>query len=73
MVTPSHSHWKSAGDLLPQILGERPDLTSKLPALVNDCLIALSARSLGATLYTRNEDDFRLLRQLRTFSLTIID
>jgi len=44
VVTPSHGHWKDAGGMLAKVLQDRPDLKSKLPALVNDCLLALSAR-----------------------------
>ena len=73
VVTPSHSHWKDAGGILAKVLQDRPDLKSKLPAFVNDCLLALSARSLGATLYTRNRDDFMLLQGLRSFSLVVIN
>ena len=69
IVTPAHRHWKEAGDVLARALELRPDLKTKLPSLVNDCLLALSARSIGATLYTRNRDDFVLLRQIRQFSL----
>jgi len=72
VVTPTHNHWKDAGIILAKVLQQRPDLKSKLPALVNDCLLALSARSLGATLYTRNRDDFTLLQSLRHFSLVVI-
>jgi predicted nucleic acid-binding protein len=72
VVTPSHNHWKVAGGILARVLQHRPDLKSKLPALVNDCLLALSARSIGATLYTRNRDDFILLQRLRPFSLVVI-
>jgi predicted nucleic acid-binding protein len=72
VVTPTHSHWKDAGVIIAQILSDRPDLRNKLPALVNDCLLALSARSLGATLYTRNRDDFSVLRRQRSFSLVVI-
>lgn len=72
IVTPSHNQWKMAGGILAKVLEDRPDLKSKLPALVNDCLLALSARSLGATLYTRNRDDFVLLRSVRPFSLVVI-
>ncbi|MBM4297723.1 MAG: type II toxin-antitoxin system VapC family toxin [Deltaproteobacteria bacterium] len=50
IVTPHHSHWKYAGLILAQLLRERPALKSKLPALANDCLLALTARSLGAIL-----------------------
>ena len=72
VVTPSHSQWKDAGGILAKVLDDRPDLKTKLPALVNDCLLALSARSLGATLYTRNRDDFVLLQRIRSFYLVVI-
>ena len=72
VVTPSHNQWKAAGGILAKVLEDRPNLKSKLPALVNDCLLALSARSLGATLYTRNRDDFILLQRIRSFSLVVI-
>jgi len=71
-VTPGHNHWKYAGGILAKVLHDRPDLKSKLPALVNDCLLALSARSLGATLYTRNRDDSTRLQSRRSFSLVVI-
>ena len=58
--------------MLAQILRLRSDLKVKLPGLVNDCLLALSARSLGATLYTRNRGDFMLLQSVRAFSLVVI-
>lgn len=72
VVTPSHNQWKAAGGILAKVLEARTDLKIKLPALVNDCLLALSARSLGATLYTRNRDDFILLQSIRSFSLVVI-
>jgi len=72
VVTPSHYQWNDTGGILAKVLEQRPDLKSKLPALVNDCLLALSARSLGATLYSRNRDDFMLLRSIRSFALVVI-
>ena len=66
------SQWKDAGGILAKVLDDRPNLKTKLPALVNDCLLALSARSLGASLYTRNRDDFILLQSVRSFSLVVI-
>ncbi len=38
MITPSHKVWKEAGETLCRLLRLRPDLRSKLPGLVNDCL-----------------------------------
>jgi predicted nucleic acid-binding protein len=40
--------------------------------LLNDILIALSGRLLGATVVTQNGEDFRLIRQFKTFALEII-
>ena len=72
VITPNHIQWKDAGAMLAKVLHVRSDLKAKLPGLVNDCLLALSARSLGATLYTRNREDFMLLRSIRSFSLVVI-
>ncbi len=73
IVTPGHREWKQTGDILVRVLELRPDLKSKLPSLVNDCLLALSARALGATLYTRNRDDFMLLQKIRHFFLVVVN
>jgi len=40
--------------------------------LVNDCLIALSSRQIGATVLTRNERGFRLIQQIAPFSLVVV-
>ena len=72
IVTPNHKHWKDAGGVLAKVLQLRPNLKSKLPSLVNDCLLAQSARSLGATLYTGNRGDFAVLQSIRSFSLVVI-
>jgi predicted nucleic acid-binding protein len=45
---------------------------SKLPALLNDMLIALSARRNGAIPLTYNRDDFRLIRRQADFSLRVL-
>jgi len=41
-------------------------------SLVNDVLIALTARQLGATLCTADGDDFRAIRRVREFSLEVV-
>jgi predicted nucleic acid-binding protein len=46
---------------------------SKLPALLNDVLIALSARRIGATVVTYNGKDFRLIRRHKEFLLRVLD
>ena len=73
IVTPSHGQWREAGDILAKVLDARPDLKNKLAGLINDCLLALSARAIGATLYSRNRDDFLLLQKIRHFSLVVVN
>jgi predicted nucleic acid-binding protein len=41
-------------------------------SLVNDVLIALTARSLGATLYTADGEDFKAIRRVRDFALQVV-
>jgi predicted nucleic acid-binding protein len=41
-------------------------------SLVNDVLIALTARSLGATLYTADGEDFKAIRRVRDFALQMV-
>ena len=41
-------------------------------SLVNDVLIALTARRLGATLYTGDAEDFKAIRRVRGFSLEVV-
>jgi predicted nucleic acid-binding protein len=72
IVTPTHRQWKETGDVLSRVLRLHPNLKTKLPGLVNDCLLALSALGIGAAVYTRNREDFILLRKIRPFSLIVV-
>lgn len=72
VVAPSHANWRDTGNLLARIFRELPSYRSKLPHLVADCLIALSARTLGATVYTRNRADFELIQRFRHFALVVL-
>ena len=49
ILTPSHAHWRTTGDVLARIFREQPASRSKIPQVVADCLIAMSARDIGAT------------------------
>jgi predicted nucleic acid-binding protein len=71
VVTPTQTLGKPPGNF-GQGSTRQAHLKSKLPALVNDCLLGLSARSLGATLYTRKRDAFMLIQSVRSFSLVAI-
>jgi predicted nucleic acid-binding protein len=69
ILTPTEAHWIQAADLLNTIRKrERYDI-HKLRELAFDVLIALSARSIGATVITCNETDFRAIRRHLSFHL----
>ncbi len=72
IVTPTHNNWKEAGNLLSRLRIRRKDLKDKIPALINDTLIAMSAKSIGATVYTSNVTDFQTIRKFSTFSLVVV-
>lgn len=42
-------------------------------SLVNDVLIALTARRLGAALYTGDAEDLRVIRRVRDFALEVVE
>ncbi|ODS34239.1 MAG: PIN domain protein [Candidatus Scalindua rubra] len=73
IVTPTHNNWKEAGDILSLLRIKRKDLRTKIPVLINDILIALSARNIGATVYTSNIGDFQTIKEILTFSLVVIE
>jgi predicted nucleic acid-binding protein len=74
IITPSHLVWKEVGSVVAVVLEKTPQFRSKLASgLLNDILIALSGRSIGARVVTGNGQDFRLIQQFRDFALEIID
>lgn len=73
VVTPAFDDWIMASEVVTAIGEKEKSWRSKLPALLNDILIALSARRIGAILLTYNRDDFRLIRHYADFSLRVLE
>src|SRR5215510_12561768 len=74
IITPSHLVWKEVGRVVAVGLEKTPQFRSKLASgLLNDILIALSGRSIGARVVTGNGQGFRLIQQFRDFALEIIE
>lgn len=72
IVTPTHQMWNKAGQIVARIKDDEPKYKSKSAGLINDILIALSTLQIGATLYTRNTEDFRLIQRYQPFLLEIV-
>ncbi len=73
LVSPTFEDWLKASEVVTAIEQRDRAWRSKLPALLNDILIALCARQVGAMVITYNQGDFRLIRRHLGFSLRILE
>jgi predicted nucleic acid-binding protein len=71
IYTPTENNWLESGQILAKILADRGFEPRKLRELHFDVLIALTARTHGATLITSNREDFELIREYRAFKLEV--
>ncbi|MBI4401396.1 MAG: PIN domain-containing protein [Nitrospirae bacterium] len=69
VLTPTQSEWFHAAEVLALIRKREHYDPHKVRELVLDVLIALTARSLGATLITCDESDFRVIRRHVAFHI----
>jgi predicted nucleic acid-binding protein len=72
VVTPSFRAWKEAGKLVARITRDEPSRKSKVQQMLNDILVASSARRIGAELFTFNGRDFELIRRFQRFTLKVL-
>jgi predicted nucleic acid-binding protein len=70
LVVPSVSAWKRVGGVLRALRSKGREV--RRSSLVHDVLIALTARDIGATVFTNDGSDFTAIRKLVDFSLTIV-
>jgi predicted nucleic acid-binding protein len=72
LLVPTAGVFDEAGETLRRLQSERHfDLRSS-QAIVNDVLIALSARAIGGVVVTRNERHFRAIQAVRPFRLELV-
>jgi predicted nucleic acid-binding protein len=72
VLTPSRGVFAEAGDALRRLQVDRGYKIGASHSIANDVLIALSARSIGATLVTQNDRDYRAIQAVRPFRLVIV-
>jgi predicted nucleic acid-binding protein len=72
ILAPSRDVFAQAGDALRRLKVEAGYDLRRNHSLANDVLIALSARSIGATVVTRNERDYRAIARIRSFRLAVV-
>ena len=69
VLTPTEAHWLQAADVLSAIRRHEHYDAAKIRELAFDVLIALTARSIGATVITCNTTDFQAIRRHLSFPL----
>jgi len=72
ILVPLSAIYEDAGHTLRALQESRGHRVAGSPSLVNDVLIALSARAIGATVLTSNARDFAAIREVRSFKLTVV-
>ena len=71
ILVPTVATYEEAGDVLRRLQESRGYTVASAYGLANDVLIALSARSIGATVITQNERDFVAIHSIRPFKLAL--
>ena len=69
LYTPTEQMWLDSGDIVARIAAGKGYEKRKIQELSSDVLIALTARSVGATVITLNTEDFEDIRRYRRFRL----
>ena len=72
ILAPSRAVFSEAGDALRRLQANRGFRIETSHSIVNDVLIALSARSIGATVVTQNERHYRAIQAVRPFLLVVV-
>jgi predicted nucleic acid-binding protein len=71
LIPSADTYWRAGSVLRTLQARHKINLRHRI-RLANDCLIALSARQVGATLLTRNVRDYRLIRQVTPFAFIAV-
>lgn len=72
LLTPTPETFRHAGAVLATMQRRLGHDVKKRARLVNDCLIALSSRQIGATVFTHNGRDFEAIRRITPFKLVVV-
>ncbi|MBI4229065.1 MAG: PIN domain-containing protein [Deltaproteobacteria bacterium] len=72
IINPTPRNWIESGTILNGLIKRYGFGYRKIRDLVNDTLIAMSARSNGAAVITNNSDDFEIIRKFKHFNLIVL-
>lgn len=67
IVAVNERHWLLCGEIMMRLRRDKKLDRARVKGLMADILIAVSIRDAGAVLITKNEKDFKLIREVHEF------
>ena len=72
VITETERQWYTAGDVMLKLRQDKKIDPLRIKSLLADILIAVSVREIGAVLITKNEKDFKLIREIIDFKYIVV-
>ena len=72
VISVSENQWYLAGDVMLKLRRDKKIDSLRIRSLLADILLAVSARDIGAILITKNEKDFKLIREVLDFKYIVV-
>jgi len=72
IIVPSIKDFEKAGEVIARLQNIKGYDIKKSASMTNDCLLAASARSMGAILYTQNKRDFKAIKDIFDFEVSFV-
>ncbi len=72
VISVSERQWYLAGDVMLKLRRDKKIDSLRIRSLLADILLAVSIRDIGAILITKNEKDFKLIREVLDFKYVVV-
>ena len=73
IISVTERQWLICGEIMMKLRRDRKIDPDRIKGLLADILIAVSIRDTGAILITKNEKDFKLIREVYDFKYAAVD
>ncbi|MBI5026653.1 MAG: PIN domain-containing protein [Nitrospirae bacterium] len=72
ILTPSIRDFEKAGEIIARLQSIKGYEIKKSASITSDCLLAASARSMGAVVHTQNKKDFKAIKDIFDFEVSFV-
>jgi predicted nucleic acid-binding protein len=73
VIAVTERQWFLCGDIMMRLRRDKKVDRERMKGLLADILIAVSVRDIGAVLITKNEKDFKLIREVYDFKYLTVE